>query len=261
MNSTINNPIPRLKNTLTKLTALVLIMCAFATNTLHSDNIALAVVATGKYIGFVDPLIESANKHFCKNHHVTYYVFTDQDYDPPENTIVVPHQRMGWPYDTMMRYHGYYANRDLFDDQDYIFAIDADMLFLDEVGDEILSDHTAVMHPGYVGRRGTYETDPKSTACVRPNEGQYYFCGGVYGGSRDRFFHICKTNIDNIATDLSKGIIALWHDESHWNRYCIDHKPALILTPSYCFPETGNYGNWHPRISALTKRNVSDYRN
>ncbi len=261
MISQTNTRLNHFRTGINKLAFLALMLCAFTSNLVYGDNVALAVVATGRYIEFVTPLIESANQNFLKNHNVTYYVFTDQDFDAPENTIVVPHKRMGWPYDTMMRYHAYYANRDLFEDQDYVFAIDADMLIVDEVGDEILSDHTAVMHPGYVGRRGTYETNPKSTACVRDYEGEYYFCGGVYGGSKDRFFHICKTCIDNIATDLNKGFIAVWHDESHWNRYCIDHKPAVILTPSYCYPETGKYGNYHRRILALTKRNVSEYRN
>lgn len=252
--------ITSLRTTIVRFTAFALLFSTFATSQLHSDNIGLAIVATGRYIEFVPDLVESADKYFCTNHNVTYYVFTDQDYDAPENVVCVPHNRMGWPYDTMMRYHGYYANRDLLQDEDYIFAIDADMLFVDTVGDEILSDHTAVMHPGFVGRRGSYETNPASTACVYPNEGQYYFCGGVYGGSRDRFFHICKTNIDNIAIDLSHGFIAVWHDESHWNRYCIDHKPAKVMTPSYCYPETGEYGNYHRRILALTKRNAQEYR-
>ena len=250
-----------LKKNFTKLTTFILLLCAITSHTLHADNVALAIVATGRYIEFVDANIASAEQHFCKNHNVTYYVFTDQEYNPPENTIVVYHPRMGWPNDTLKRYHAYYAARDLFEDQDYIFAIDADMLFLDTVGDEILSDHTAVMHPGFVGKRGSYETNPISTACIRKNEGEYYFCGGVYGGSRDRFFHICKTNIDNIAIDENKGFLAVWHDESHWNRYCIDHKPQKVMTPSYCFPDEGDYGNWHPRISALTKRNVKEYRN
>lgn len=245
---------------ITIFSTLLLLLCSFTTNQLHSDNVGLVVVATGKYIEFVPPLIDSAKEYFCKNHNVTYYVFTDQEYDPPENVVRVPHSRMGWPYDTMMRYHAYYHNKELMSNEDYIFAIDADMLFVDDVGDEILSDHTAVMHPGFVGRRGTYETNPISTACVYPNEGKFYFCGGVYGGSRERFFHICRTNIDNITTDLSHGFIAVWHDESHWNRYCIDHKPSKILTPSYCYPDEGNYGKYHRRILALTKRNVTEYR-
>jgi len=32
--------------------------------------------------------------------------------------------------------------------------------------------------------------------------------------------------------------MALWHDESHWNRYLLDHPPSKIVTPAYVFPET-----------------------
>ncbi len=46
-----------------------------------------------------------------------------------------------------------------------------------------------------------------------------------------------ETNIDS---DLNKGIIAVWHDESHLNRYFIDHPPTKILCPSYCYYERTN---------------------
>ena len=42
---------------------------------------------------------------------------------------------------------------------------------------------------------------------------------------------------DRVTKDLEKGVIALWHDESHMNRYMIDNPPTLSLTPSYCFAE------------------------
>lgn len=244
------------KNFKFKLLSLLLCLNFFISDHIFGDNVALAIVATGRYIEFVDPLIRSANKHFCQEHEVTYFVFTDQDYDPPENTIRVEQSKLGWPYDTMMRYHVYYANKELFEGQDYIFAIDADMLFVDEVGNEILSDHTAVIHPGYPYRRGTYETNPQSRAYVGP-EGRYYYCGGVYGGSHDRFFDICKTNMDNIDDDLSRGLIAIWHDESHWNRYCIDHEPTVILSPSYCCPDSERGRDPRPRILALTKNHAA----
>lgn len=239
-----------------KLISVFLLLFVSSFSFVNADNVALAIVATGRYIEFVDPLITSAKEHFCTNHNVTYYVFTDQNYEPPENTICIPHAKLGWPYDTMMRYHAYYAHKELFDGQDYIIAIDADMLFVGEVGDEILSDHTAVIHPGFPYSRGTYEIHHHSKAYIGPHEGRYYYCGGVYGGSRERFFDICKTNMDNIDDDLSRGVIAIWHDESHWNRYCVDHEPAVILSPAYCCA----YGHSSPRILALTKDNAAAYR-
>lgn len=215
-------------------------------------NIGLLIVATGKYIRFVDPLICSAKKHFCRNHHVTYFVFTDQRYRPADNTVRVQQQRLGWPYDTMMRYNMYFDNWHLLADQDYLYACDADMLFVGDVGDEILGERVATMHPAFFGRRGTYETNSRSQACVQTDEGNYYFAGGFYGGKKEAFYHILETNIRHIQEDLNGGIIAVWHDESHWNRYCIDFPPTVILDPSYCYPES-----WHlpfqKKILALDK--------
>jgi histo-blood group ABO system transferase len=200
-------------------------------------NIGLLIVATGKYICFVNPLIESAKKYFCRNHRVTYFVFTDQEFDPPEDVVRIEQHRLGWPYDTMMRYQIYLDHWQRLLKQDYLFACDADMLLVGDVGDEILGKRVATLHPGFLGKRGSYETNSRSKAYIGKREGSYYFAGGFYGGERDSFFHILKTNIDHIQDDLRRGIIAVWHDESHWNRYCIDFPPTLILTPSYCYPE------------------------
>lgn len=216
---------------------LILFNIGFADHCPH--NIGLLIVATGKYISFVNPLIESAKKHFCSHQHITYFVFTDQPFETAENIVRIEWRRLGWPYDTMMRYHAYFDHRHLLLAQDYLFACDADMRFVADVGDEILGERVATLHPGFVGKRGSYESDPRSKAYIGDQEGLYYFAGGFYGAARESFFHILKTCIDGIEEDLKRGIIAVWHDESHWNRYCIDFPPSLLLSPSYCYPE-----NW-----------------
>lgn len=40
-----------------------------------------------------------------------------------------------------------------------------------------------------------------------------------------------------VAEDETNGLVAVWHDESHWNRYLLDHPPDVELPPSYCSPE------------------------
>lgn len=217
---------------------LITLLACFRLSASEPAKVGLLIVATGKYISFVDPLIASAKKHFCRNQQVTYFVFTDQDYQPSENTVCIYQPRLGWPYDTMMRYHVYFDHQDLFAEQDYLFACDADMLFVGDVGDEILGERVATLHPGLINKPGTYERNPRSRAFVRRKEARHYFAGGFYGGKRESFLHILKTNIDRINDDLKQNIIAVWHDESHWNRYCIDFPPTVILSPSYCYPES-----------------------
>jgi histo-blood group ABO system transferase len=225
---------------------------SIAADSIKRYNIGLLVVATGKYTDFIPPLIESAQKYFCPNHNVTYFVFTDGDIPQAPYIVPIYQKRLGWPYDTMMRWPMYYQAQDYFKDKDYLFACDADMLFVDTVGDEILADSVGTMHPGFVGRRGTYETNPTSTAYVGPQEGRYYYAGGFNGGSRDHFLALAQTISNNINKDLEKGIVAVWHDESHINRYYASHPPVRTLTPSYCYWQ-GRITEWPQKLVALNK--------
>ena len=124
------------------------------------------------------------------------------------------------------------------DYMDYLYYCDADMLFVGDVGDEILSDRVATVHPGYLGKRGTPETNPESSACVHDYEPLIYFAGGFNGGARDEYLRMANTLSHNILDDYRKGIIAVWYDESHLNRYFINFRPTRMLSPSYCYPES-----------------------
>ena len=109
------------------------------------------------------------------------------------------------------------------------------MIMTGEVDDEILSDRVATQHPGYYSRRGTPETNPASSACIHDHEPMQYFCGGFNGGTSREYLKMSQHIMDNINSDLENNIIAIWHDESHINRYFIDHPPTKILSPSYCW--------------------------
>ncbi|MFA6066673.1 MAG: hypothetical protein WC707_05835 [Candidatus Babeliaceae bacterium] len=220
------------------------------------QKIALCIMATGKYIEFAENLISSARSFFCRKHHVTYFVFTDGILKNKKDDIVTVYQkRLGWPQDTLMRFHTYYRARDLLEPFDYIFAIDADMQFADSINDEILSPLVATIHPGYRHHRGPYECDNISQAYVSDKEGTHYFAGGFYGGRRQEFFKLLETVIHNVDTDLARNYIAVWHDESHLNRYFIDNEPTVKLPIIYCWPE-----NWkiteRKKIIALSKNHA-----
>lgn len=231
----------------------VLILCivpsSYAT---RRYKVGLLIVATGRYINFVSPLIESARKYFLPQHEVTYFVFTEGITPSGHDVVHIYQQRLGWPDDTMMRYRMYAAYAEVFEDMDYLFAIDADMLFVDVVGDEILGERVATQHPGFVGKRGTYETRSVSHAYVKPYEGKYYFAGGFNGGSKDAFLTLACTVTERILEDKSNNIVAIWHDESHLNRYYIDNPPTVILSPSYCYPESWQLP-YHKKLLALDK--------
>jgi len=217
---------------------LSLLFITFSIHCHQPAKVGLAIVATGKYLQFVQPLIESARKHFCTNSQVTYFVFTDGQLDTDAaDVVLLPHGIVTWPFATMCRCHAYVHHADALARMDYVFACDADMLFVNEVGEEILSERVATHHPGYYGRSGTFETRRESAAYVDASVARPYFAGGFYGGTAQEFLKIARTMKENAAKDLEKDIIAIWHDESHLNCYCAHNPPTLMLLPSYCMPE------------------------
>ena len=205
-------------------------------------NVGLLIIATNKYIKFVQPLITSADKFFLPNDEVTYFLFTDSTEDIQTSRRIehINIQHQPWPYPTLYRYKHFVENYNKFNNMDYLFYTDSDMLFVDYVDKEIIGDLVGTIHPGFMGGRGTPETNPKSLACVYPHEHMKYCAGGFNGGSKESFLKMSKTISDNINTDLKNNIIAVWHDESHMNRYFINHPPEKFLSPSYCYPESWN---------------------
>lgn len=223
----------------------VLISFFLISSNLFAEKVGLLIVATGKYDRFVDPLIRSARQHFCTNHEVTYYVFSDGNIPQADDIVQVYQKRLGWPYDTLMRNSIYHNHRDVFASEDYLFALDADMLFVDAVGAEIFGERVATMHPGYAttGAKFPFETNKKSRAYMPKKANvNHYFAGGFFGGSQAGFRHIVEETTNRVLEDLHNGVIAIWHDESQWNRYCYDYKPNVVLTPSYCYASLAEMG-------------------
>lgn len=205
-------------------------------------KIGLLIIATNKYVQFLQPLINSADNFFLNGLDVTYFVFTNQDINikSNRNIHIIDVEHKPWPWMTLGRYKIFHNNSDVLSSMDYLYYCDVDMKFVGYVGEEILSDRVATQHPGYFSRRGTPETRPDSTAFVHPDEEMEYFAGGFNGGSSYEYLRMAKIISNNIEKDLERGIIAVWHDESHMNRYFIDNKPTKILDPSYCYPESVN---------------------
>jgi histo-blood group ABO system transferase len=203
-------------------------------------KIGLLIIATNKYIQFLQPLIESADNHFLKNQEVTYFIFSNKDINinSNRNIVKIDVEHKDWPWMTLGRYKIFSENSNILSSMDYLYYCDVDMKFEGGVGDEILSERVATQHPGYYDRRGTPETNPLSLACVFPHEEMQYFAGGFNGGSSQEYLKMANKISENIDIDYSKNIIAVWHDESHMNRYFIDNKPTKILDPSYCYPES-----------------------
>lgn len=218
-------------------------------------KVGLLIICTNKYSHFLPQLIESADTFFLPNKEVEYYVFTDSEINIKSKRKInfIETQHKPWPWMTLGRYQSFTDNKNTFKNCDYVYYIDVDMKFVSTVGEEIISDLVATQHPYFFGRRGTPETNEKSLAFVSTETKMQYFAGGFNGGKTDNYLTMCNILSQNIKKDYENGIVAIWHDESHMNRYFIDNPPTKILNPSYCYPESGLNLGFPKKILALDK--------
>lgn len=211
-----------------------------------TKTIAILYICTGEYAVFWDEFYKSFEKHFIKEDRKTYFVFTDyaKEYFDHPNVEVIEQKRLGWPYDTLMRFDMFSKVIDKIKNFDYVFFMNANMKCMQDISAKeflpLKEELLFVLHPGFWNkprRQFTYEHRRKSTACITKKEGIYYVCGGVNGGKTSSYIQLILTLKKNIERDLNHNVIAVWHDESHINRYVADHNNYRILGPEYCYPE------------------------
>ncbi len=217
-------------------------------------TIALCVIATGKYDQFVEPLAESVREHFLPGYKVDIGLFSDSPMgeDIVDRWFIVNH--CDWPGPTLYRYRWMLQAAPWLSQHDYIFYVDADCRFVDTFGPEILGSLVAVEHQGYVDQEPDtlpYERNEASKAYIPLGSGIRYYAGGFQGGNSGSYLHAISTMEHRISWDEMGDVTAVWHDESHWNRYLMEGAPEIILPPTYLSSDVDPVPN--PKLLALTK--------
>lgn len=196
----------------------------------------LLIIATNKYTDFLPGLLKSVKVHF-KDARV--HIFTDKVSDclekfPECQVHYVEHKP--FPYTTLMRFHFFKRYRN-FLTADHICYIDADTLLMDDIGD-ILGERVLTAHCGYIYGKGTFETNPRSTAYVEEKDRNgLYYGGGFWLFGQIEFWKMVDWCVKAIDLDTVNEVSAVWSDESYLNRYAIDNPPTKILSPSYHYPQ------------------------
>lgn len=177
---------------------------------------------------------------------VSYYVFTDM----PEK---VPHIHLGpqrtlkmikvqrhsrWQDISMMRMKTIsdVIESDIRHHSTHVFCFDVDQVFTGRFGSEALGDSVALLHAYYYHLPKsfyTYDRNPKSKAYMET--GDFYYHAAVFGGSWKSVKSLAEACYQNIMEDKQNNVEALWHDESHLNKYLWLHKPSRVLSPEYCW--------------------------
>eukprot|EP00049_Salpingoeca_infusionum_P008926 m.148342 g.148342 ORF g.148342 m.148342 type:complete len:1591 (-) comp14176_c0_seq1:195-4967(-) len=211
-------------------------------------KVALVVVATGKYYSFLDDFVASAEQYFLPNHEIHYFVLTDNkpfQNGPTDRVHRLQQPVFGWPLDSMFRYQTVLRQYHELRDMDYLYAIDADVVFAREVGEEILGETVGVTQAFTFGQpqhKLVFETYNRSVAAVDINGADHamatcYYAGGFFGGSLTGFHDILRATAWLMEWDMLQGRNAVFDDESYINRIFTWQRPSVVLPANYIYPE------------------------
>lgn len=214
-----------------------------------NSSVALTVFAVGRYLeAYLKPFILSAEQHFMVGLPVTYYIFTDLPEEVPEFELgprrtmkVLLSQRYSrWEDISMMRMKtiSKMIESEISFQCSYVYCLDVDSVFQARFGSEILSDSVALLHSWFYNLpkdRYSYDKNPKSQAFMKT--GDYYYHAAVFGGTWRNVKALVDFCYQGIIEDKKNEVEALWHDESHLNKYFWLNKPTKVLSPEYYWDE------------------------
>ncbi|KAL3993343.1 serine/threonine-protein kinase N1 [Sarotherodon galilaeus] len=205
----------------------------------EKSSVALTVFAVGRYLdAYLKIFLTSAEQHFMLGLPVTYYVFTDSSEKVPNITLgshrnikVIPVEKhTRWQDISMMRMR---TISEAIESEIRQFSLC--LLF----GSEALGDSVALLHAHYYKlpkARFTYDRNPKSKAFMET--GDFYYHAAIFGGMWQNVKHLVDACYLGIMEDKINNVEALWHDESHLNKYFWIHKPSRLLSPEYCWDQS-----------------------
>ncbi|XP_072286244.1 N-acetyllactosaminide alpha-1,3-galactosyltransferase-like [Pyxicephalus adspersus] len=222
-------------------------------NRFHQEQrtvVGLSVFAVNLYLEtYLNDFLVSANRYFMPNLSCVFYILTDRpdqvldiEFRPGVSKVIlqIP-MRSRWQDISMLRMKDFldFVLPRATEQVDYLFCMDVDQIFTSNYGPEVLGKLVAQLHSGfYQSKRKhfTYEDDPRSAAYIPPGEGDFYYHAAVFGGTPSNLISLTSSCLKGILKDKKQNVEAVWHDESHLNRYfALEMRPVKILSPEYCW--------------------------
>lgn len=235
-------------------------------------TIGILYICTGPYYLFWEDFYKSFEEKFLIDYKKEYYVFTDAPQIYGENEENVKKYNLNaqpWPLVTLLRFSTFLSIEKDLKNCDYLMFSNANIVCNDYItADEFLPRDEknekifVTSHPGYYGKsrlRYPYERSAKSLAYIPWNCGHDYVIGAMFGGTCDAFLSMSRVLKRRIEEDLKNNVIALWHDESHLNRFIVEKSDVRVLHPKYCYP-FGLKVSYERKISAVSKQSKFDVK-
>jgi len=214
-------------------------------------KLAVIFIGTNKYLNFLPTWYESCEEFLLPGIEKKYLIFTDGEIpESPDNAIVYHQEHLEWPFITLYRFKTIQKCFNDIQDCDWLLFLDADMRLVDTVSvDDLINNdkkYIGVHHPcHYLGMHphnkppGSLETNPDSRACVSESDDiSVYFQGCLWGGKIPHVLEMIKELDQRTDEDYNNDVIAVWHDESHLNKFYSERKDEVHILPSeFAYPE------------------------
>lgn len=234
-------------------------------------KIAILYICTGKYQIFWPEFYKSFETHFLPGVPKHYFVFTDNvGLCKARNVTLIAKKCEGFPKDSLFRFDMFLKIENLLMEYDYTFFMNSNMKCVQTVDEKILPTVRegflvfceSFGYKGRCPRIFPYERNKQSHAYIpyKRNYEYKYVLGGVNGGRTHEFLVYFKDLQQKIRDDDERGIMAIFHDESHTNRFVFEHPDCKIIPYSYALAE-GIKAELEPIIIIRDKTKVSDYFN
>ena len=212
----------------------------------QKSKVAILYIATGRYTVFWDYFYQSAERNLLPDCDKHYFVFTDDqellNTSDTHNVSYILQNKLGWPHDTLMRFDIFLGIKDQLETFDFIYFFNANTEILSPIYAQDLLPQAdteqlafAIQPHAFHKNRNkyTYDRNVLSKANIPLNQGKYYFTGALNGGRSHAYLAMCKELSLNTHEDLKNDQIALWHDESHLNKYALNRKDIKVLHPYF----------------------------
>lgn len=205
-------------------------------------NIGIITLATGKYNIFLNEFCKSVFTNFFPNYNKKIIYLTD-DLDfkfDNSNAKKMFFKHESWPFATLNKMKAINLCKSELINCDIIFWMDVDLKVIDIVDSKkdvfptLENKICCVEHCGWLDENGNevkhypYERNPQSKAYVEDIYKVPYHQACFFGGFYKNFFEMTEIIQKNIDEDLQNNIIAVYHDESHLNKYFQDYLPKTI---------------------------------
>ena len=224
-------------------------------------TVAIAVIATGPYRSFIEPLLASARAMLFPDCQREFLLFLDSvPGEPPDDCRLYPTEHRRWPLVTLRRFQTLLKAEQPIAAADWFLFLDADMRIVSPIALVEVFDAqrplTGVRHP-YIppGSAFPLERNRRSAAFVaHGREAAHYWQGCLWGGRSADALAAIRELAAAVAADESRGIVARWHDESHLNRYFTEREHQVTtLDPGFALPDRDSSLRFEPRILHLDK--------